>query len=179
MLRFAIIAALLVGLPVSGTTSASAGEVQIEVVQLSIRSVLTELAQDAGTVIEFVDFEDLTVEGWSFSGDFQDAVKELSERYGFFYVNDGIRYVVSNRNLGVSIVMLEPSRTAKLNKAVDSVFPNRSEGSITARPGAGLVVLRGSQDYIETVKELAAKSLDERVLFIRYGVRAVDRPPEN
>lgn len=139
---------------------------------------MTRLAEDAGTIVEFVDFEDFKVENWSFQGSYEDALKQLSERHGFFFVYDGIRYVVSNKNLGVSVVMVEPSRTAKLNRAVDTLFPIRSDRAMTAAPDAGLVILRGSQDYIDTVKELAAKSAADKVRFIRFGIRTIDRPPE-
>lgn len=154
--------------------------VQVNVLRLSARSVLEEIAADAGRQIQFVEFEDFDVTDWSFDGPFSEAVDDLSRKYGFFYTFDGLRFIASNRNLGVDVVLIEQGRLARVGAAVDAVFPNVSGSAMSVSAGGEFVVLRGSKGYIDTVKQVAeVLTKPDEIRFIRYGIRSIDRPPGN
>ena len=123
----------------------------------SFREVIAILSMLSGVVITVEDAPDIQIRSMALKGSIESIIEMLADRFGFFYgVNDAMRLM-------------------------GTVFPNTSADAIQSEPDLGVVLLRGSSDFIDAAKTILGRQGESmnRINVVRAGRPTQEVPYQN
>ena len=148
----------------------------------SFREVIAILSMLSGVVITVEDAPDIQIRSMALKGSIESIIDMLADRFGFFYAFDGVRYTLTSREKSVTTVYEMPKAgVSDAMRLMDTVFPNTSADAIQSEPDLGVVLLRGSSDFIDAAKTILGRQGESmnRINVVRAGRPTQEVPYQN